>query len=138
MRILRAQAVFPPGMMPCCARCENPTPCRGIRMAARRAVLRLHFAPKIKNAQSIFDDNTESLELRWLTGQEGGERSFSDETIAHATSSADLVGHLNLIHPNRIQVLGEAEILYYQRQSDEMRQRQIAGLIALEPPFLVV
>src|SRR5260363_148110 len=93
MRILRAQAVFPPGMMPCCARCENPPPCRGIRMAARRAVLRLHFAPKIKsaqvimemngktsnspgaNVQSIFDDNTESLELRWLTGQEGGSEA---------------------------------------------------------------
>src|SRR5260363_142508 len=28
--------------------------------------------------------------------------------------------------------------LYYQRQSDEMRQRHIAGLIALEQPFLVV
>src|SRR5260364_149668 len=57
MRILRAQAVSPPGMMPCCARCENPTPCRGIRMAARRAVLRLHFAPKIKSAQVIMEMN---------------------------------------------------------------------------------
>lgn len=90
------------------------------------------------NAQSIFDDNAESLKLSWLTGHEGWERGFSDETAAHAASSADLVGHLNLIHPNRIQVLGEAEILYYQRQSIEARQRQIAELIALEPPFLVV
>lgn len=90
------------------------------------------------NAQSIFDDNAASLKLSWLAGHEGWERGFSSETVAHATSSADLVGHLNLIHPNRIQVLGEAEMLYYTRQSDEERQRQMAELIALVPPFLVV
>ena len=90
------------------------------------------------NAQSIFDDNAAALKLSWLTGHEGWERGFSSETVANATSSADLVGHLNLIHPNRIQVLGDAEINYYQRQSDEDRSRHMAELIALEPPFLVV
>jgi HPr kinase/phosphorylase len=90
------------------------------------------------NAQSIFDDNAAMLKLSWLTGHEGWERGFSAETVAYATSSADLVGHLNLIHPNRIQVLGDAEVDYYQRQSDEDRSRHMAELIALEPPFLVV
>src|SRR5215469_17853613 len=90
------------------------------------------------NAQSIFDDNATTLKLSWLTGHEGWERGFSAETVATATSSADLVGHLNLIHPNRIQVLGDAETNYYQRQSDEDRSRHMAELIALEPPFLVV
>lgn len=90
------------------------------------------------NAQSIFDDNAATLKLSWLTGHEGWERGFSADTVGNATSSADLVGHLNLIHPNRIQVLGEAEIDYYQRQTDEDRSRHMAELIALEPPFLVV
>src|SRR5215469_1514467 len=90
------------------------------------------------NAQSIFDDNATTLKLSWLTGHEGWERGFSAETVATATSSADLVGHLNLIHPNRIQVLGDAETNYYQRQTDEDRSRHMAELIALEPPFLVV
>ncbi|MEK6296456.1 MAG: HPr kinase/phosphorylase, partial [Paraburkholderia tropica] len=90
------------------------------------------------NAQSIFDDNATTLKLSWLTGHEGWERGFSAETVATATASADLVGHLNLIHPNRIQVLGDAEIHYYQRQTDEDRSRHMAELIALEPPFLVV
>src|ERR1700757_5364217 len=89
------------------------------------------------NAQSIFDDNASSLKLSWLTGHEGWERGFSAETVANATSSADLVGHLNLIHPNRIQVLGDAEIDYYQRQADDDRSRHMAELIVLEPPFLV-
>jgi HPr kinase/phosphorylase len=90
------------------------------------------------NAQSIFDDNAAMLKLSWLTGHEGWERGFSSETVATATASSDLVGHLNLIHPNRIQVLGDAEINYYQRQIDEDRSRHMAELIALEPPFLVV
>jgi HPr kinase/phosphorylase len=90
------------------------------------------------NAQSIFDDNASALKFSWLTGHEGWERGFSAETVANATSSADLVGHLNLIHPNRIQVLGDAELDYYLRQSDEDRKRNMAALMALEPPFLVV
>lgn len=90
------------------------------------------------NAQSIFDDNAAELKLSWLTGHEGWERGFSSETVDSATSGADLVGHLNMIHPNRIQVLGDAELLYYQRQTDEARSRHMAELIALEPPFLVV
>ena len=43
------------------------------------------------NAQSIFDDNAAVLKLSWLTGHEGWERGFSAETVAYATSSADLV-----------------------------------------------
>ncbi len=89
-------------------------------------------------AQGMFDDNVDKLKLKWLTGYKGGDRGFSSDVVAHATSSADLVGHLNLIHPNRIQVLGEAETLYYQRQSKQDCERQMAELIALEPPFLVV
>ncbi|MGI4812506.1 MAG: HPr(Ser) kinase/phosphatase [Janthinobacterium lividum] len=90
------------------------------------------------NAQSIFDDNAAALKLSWLTGHEGWERGFSSETVDKATSGADLVGHLNLIHPNRIQVLGEAELEYYERQTDEARKRHMAELISLEPPFLVI
>jgi len=90
------------------------------------------------NAQGIFDDNTTVLKLSWLTGYEGHERSFPQQTIASATSSADLVGHMNRIYPNRIQVLGPVEINYYNQQSDEDRSRQIAELIALNPPALVI
>ncbi|AKJ69210.1 HPr kinase/phosphorylase [Pandoraea thiooxydans] len=90
------------------------------------------------NAQSIFDDNAATLKLSWLAGHEGWERGFAPETVSNATSSADLVGHLNLIHPNRIQVLGEAELKYYQRLSEENRKHNMTELIALEPPFLVV
>jgi HPr kinase/phosphorylase len=89
-------------------------------------------------SQSIFDDNAADIKLSWVAGLEGADRAFDVEFAREATSAADLVGHLNLIHPNRIQVLGKPEILYYQRLDDEPRKRQMGELILLEPPFLVV
>ncbi|MEK7695822.1 MAG: HPr kinase/phosphorylase, partial [Pseudomonadota bacterium] len=89
-------------------------------------------------SQSIFDDNAADIKLSWGAGLEGADRAFDVEFAREATSAADLVGHLNLIHPNRIQVLGKPEILYYQRLDDEPRKRQMGELILLEPPFLVV
>ena len=89
-------------------------------------------------SQSIFDDNAADIKLSWVAGLEGADRAFDVEFAREATSAADLVGHLNLIHPNRIQVLGKPEITYYQRLDDEMRKRQMGELILLEPPFLVI
>ena len=61
--------------------------------------------------QRLYDDNRESLQLGWFAGFPGGERLISGDVA----SAADQVGHLNLIHPGRIQVFGHQEINYYQR-----------------------
>ncbi|MCC7007090.1 MAG: HPr kinase/phosphorylase [Ottowia sp.] len=90
------------------------------------------------SAQSIFDDNAHALKLTWIAGLEGADRQFDEAFIEQATSSADLVGHLNLIHPCRIQVMGQPELHYYERLSKDSLQRQIRELISLEPPFLVI
>ncbi|MCS6763959.1 MAG: HPr(Ser) kinase/phosphatase [Candidatus Protistobacter heckmanni] len=89
-------------------------------------------------AQSIFDDNAAEIKLNWLAGPEGADRTFDREVVRSATSSADLVGHLNLIHPNRIQILGEAELAYYEKLNQEDRCKQMDAVIALTPPFLIV
>nr|GEU28524.1 hypothetical protein [Tanacetum cinerariifolium] len=61
--------------------------------------------------QRLYDDNRESLQLGWFAGFPGGERLISGDVA----SAADQVGHLNTIHPGRIQVFGHQEINYYQR-----------------------
>ncbi len=53
----------------------------------------------------LFDDNREKLALSWLGGERGGDASIRQDP----RESAAFVGHLNLIHPNRIQVLGRYE-----------------------------
>ena len=58
----------------------------------------------------LFEDNRDKLKLTWLAGRAGGARDLNSELIRG--SSKGLIGHLNFIHPNWIQVLGQTEIEY--------------------------
>ncbi|MEO8407689.1 MAG: HPr(Ser) kinase/phosphatase, partial [Oxalobacteraceae bacterium] len=84
--------------------------------------------------QRLFDDNRESLELGWFAGFSGSERLISGD----AASAADQVGHLNLIHPGRIQVFGHQEIEYYQKLRAQSRGYHTHELMAGEPPALII
>jgi len=52
----------------------------------------------------LHDDNREALALAWVAG-----RGASATVRAEAVASASLIGHLNLTHPNSIQVIGAHE-----------------------------
>ncbi|USX15054.1 HPr(Ser) kinase/phosphatase [Oxalobacteraceae bacterium OTU3REALA1] len=84
--------------------------------------------------QRLYDDNRESLQLGWFAGFPGGERLISGDVA----SAADQVGHLNTIHPGRIQVFGHQEINYYQRLKALTRAHVIGELIAGGPPALII
>jgi HPr kinase/phosphorylase len=58
----------------------------------------------------LFEDNRDKLKLTWIAGRAGGARDLSSELIKG--SSKGLIGHLNFIHPNWIQVLGLTEVQY--------------------------
>jgi len=58
----------------------------------------------------LFADNQERLDLVWLAGRDGGGRTLSRDTTAQA--DVGLVGHMNFIHPFRVQLIGPAEIAY--------------------------
>ncbi len=88
--------------------------------------------------QSIFDDNQEDLHLVWLTGAVQSDYVFNGDILKQAISAADLVGHLNPIHPSRIQILGHQEIDYYQSFSEQERYQRWHEFLSLKPPFLVI
>src|SRR5437868_6067867 len=52
----------------------------------------------------LHDDNREALTLAWVAG-----RDAAATVRREAAASASLIGHLNLIHPNSIQVIGAYE-----------------------------
>lgn len=56
----------------------------------------------------LFEENNEKLGLTWKAGRDDGDRSVIDETA----SQTHLIGHLNFIHPNWIQVLSSDEADY--------------------------
>ena len=84
--------------------------------------------------QKIFDDNRDHLQLGWFAGFSGGNKQIIDD----ASASSDQVGHLNLIHPGRIQVLGHQELNYFHRLSTSSRGNLIRELVAGQPPALIV
>jgi HPr kinase/phosphorylase len=89
-------------------------------------------------ALQIFDDNVAELKLSWIRGLEGSDRKFPIEAVRAAAASSDLVGHLNLIHPSRIQIFGEQEVDYHADLTAEQRHAQIANLLSKTPPCVIV
>src|ERR1044072_2829832 len=56
------------------------------------------------NVARLHDDNREALSLAWIAGRDSGTAVRSD-----AAAAAALIGHLNLTHPNSIQVIAADE-----------------------------
>ena len=63
--------------------------------------------PRISVAQ-LFDDNRGKLRLEWIAGRDGGIKLLDSGNLKD--SQEGLIGHLNFIHPNWIQVLARPEI----------------------------
>jgi len=87
--------------------------------------------------RSLFDDNHEQLKLEWIAGRSAADARV-DSTAAASAYSADIVGHLNLIHPNRLHVLGQPEVRYYTQMDADRRLRYVDELIAAGPLGLIV
>lgn len=82
----------------------------------------------------LFEFNRDRLRLEWVCGSLN--QSLSVKQLD--ASPADLVGHLNLIHPYRIQVLGRAETDWANHQPTEKMNHQIDLIIKARPPAIIV
>lgn len=79
------------------------------------------------NVTQLFEDKQSKLSLTWEAGKDGGDRYLDAEAVARSTQG--MIGHLNFIHPNWIQVLSETEAAYLNLlDADSLAQsmRQIA------------
>ena len=94
--------------------------------------------PTVVSADVLFEDFRERLDWEWVASQSAKERHFDEVAVRMARSGADLVGHLNYIHPYRLQVLGEREIQYLRHADAQVSERRVAHILTLEPPVLVV
>ena len=64
------------------------------------------------NIRQLFDDKQERLALIWVAGSDGAAKILDSEDMN--ASNKGLIGHLNLIHPNWVQVLSDTELDYLQ------------------------
>src|SRR5260221_8534673 len=86
------------------------------------------------NVAQLYDDNGEKLGLAWIGGKAGGAAWLRRDS----TGVAALVGHLNLIHPNRIQVLGNHEIAHLAAFEEAELFQMLGNLFAVNPVAIVI
>ena len=86
------------------------------------------------NVARLFEAHRDWLKLTHVCGQLDREISVTEERIW----PADLVGHLNLIHPERLQVIGAAELAWARRQSRDKIAHHLSEIFAAQPPAIIV
>ena len=71
-----------------------------------------------------------------LAGRQGGSRVLTGEAGLKPTMGQ--IGHMNLIHPFRMQVMGAAELAYLRSLPEDEMRRQISRLFTTELAAIVV
>ncbi|MGB1799248.1 MAG: HPr(Ser) kinase/phosphatase [Gammaproteobacteria bacterium] len=93
------------------------------------------------SVEELFNIHRDKLGLEWIAGQAGKNRVIvRDEEQASSRTSGNpsLVGHLNLIHPHQIQIIGKVEISYLEGLRDISMQDAISQLFQSKPVCVIV
>lgn len=84
----------------------------------------------------LFEDKKDKLKLTWITGQAGGNIELSEEEIAQ--SGQGMIGHLNFIHPDWIQVISSDEIHYLNKLDATALEKKINQLTQINLACIIV
>lgn len=83
----------------------------------------------------LYEDNREKLLLNWVENQQTDRRI---ELKVSNNYGADVVGHINTIHPERLQVMGLAEYDWATRIGERRFAQQIQDLLYALPPAMII
>jgi HPr kinase/phosphorylase len=87
------------------------------------------------SVRKLYQDNQQKLNLTWVAGRSGSDNLIGNDDQRPTLS---LVGHLNFIHPNRVQVLGLAEVDYLNRLEKAAAKTALDQLFYKEMSVVVV
>ncbi|HEX7341588.1 MAG TPA: HPr(Ser) kinase/phosphatase [Rhodanobacteraceae bacterium] len=87
-------------------------------------------------ARQLFDDVQERLDLRWAAGMRGETRTLDPGEAKSRRPS--LVGYLNVIYPNKVQIIGAEELSYLDGLDSRQRWETIQKIMARAPLALLV
>jgi HPr kinase/phosphorylase len=88
------------------------------------------------NIRKLFDDKQERLGLTWVAGTDGADRTLDSETVN--ASNLGLIGHMNLVHPNWVQVLSNTELDYLHSLSPAELASALTQLEGAKPSCLII
>jgi len=87
-------------------------------------------------ARDLFESQSGALKLKWVAGRDGSGRLLEPATARYPGMA--LVGHLNFVHPNRVQVIGTNELAYLKRLPRKDRAVQIESLCSYAATAAIV
>ena len=87
-------------------------------------------------ARQLYERVQDRLGLRWIAGVRGEGRML--EPSAGRERRPSLVGYLNLIYPNRVQVVGSEELAYLDGLEARQRWETLQRIVAQKPVALIV
>jgi HPr kinase/phosphorylase len=86
--------------------------------------------------EKLYAENETRLGLDWLAGRQGGNRVLTGEIELKPTIGQ--VGHMNFIHPFRVQIIGAAEAAYLRSLSPAALRESIGRLFTRELAAIIV
>jgi len=84
----------------------------------------------------LHHETRHKLRLKWVAGLEGGDNLLTSDAVTKP--SLALIGHLNFVHPNRVQVLGCAEMDYLRSLDTKGLKQAITNLFSTDLAAVVV
>ena len=87
------------------------------------------------SVRRLYQDNQKKLQLSWAAGTAGGDNRIVVEADRPVLA---LVGHLNFIHHNQVQVLGVAETAYLERLEQAGHESGLDGLFNFPMTLVIV
>ncbi|HEX5487653.1 MAG TPA: HPr(Ser) kinase/phosphatase [Rhodanobacteraceae bacterium] len=88
------------------------------------------------SARDLFDDIQERMALRWVAGKEGAERALQSGGAGKRRPSE--IGYLNIIYPNKLQIVGSEELNYLDGLDSRQRWETVQKIVAQQPVALIV
>jgi len=93
------------------------------------------------SVQELLETHRDKLKLEHLAGTHGDDRfiQFEEQHLeSEDVPDVSFVGHMNFIHPHRIQVIGYRETEYLDSLDSEEREAALQGLFDGHPMCIVV
>lgn len=87
-------------------------------------------------ARQLFDATNERLATRWVAGMRGESRYLEPGSVQERRPS--LVGYLNVIYPNKVQIIGSEELSYLDALESRHRWEALQKIMAQQPTALLI
>ncbi|MCZ6803803.1 MAG: HPr(Ser) kinase/phosphatase [Proteobacteria bacterium] len=109
--------------------------------------------------EDLYNIHHEKLKLEWVAGQQGAKHAIirdeepppeqktskkktsnkkNQDATTVSSNSLSLIGHLNLIHPHQIQIIGNMEVKYLEGLRDISMQDAVIQLFRSRPECVIV